>query len=76
MFYTMDKKYHYAMPTIKYFKVIEEGFKDWRGNKKLLLNSCIHSIVNHTENGYKSKNWKDKAYINNSFLKKNFRKAF
>ena len=76
MFYTMDKKYQYATPTIKYFKVIEEGFKNWNGNKKILQSSCTHSIINHTKHGYKSENWKDKTYISKSFLKKSFRLTF
>ena len=72
----MDKKYQYATPTIKYFKVIEEGFKNWNGNKKILQSSCIHSIINHTKHGYKSENWKDKTYISKSFLKKSFSLTF
>ena len=69
MFYTMNKKYKYATPTVKYFKVIEEGFKNWNGSINLLQNSCFHSISNHTENGYKSENWKGKKYISNGFIR-------
>ena len=70
MFYVMKKKYNYAVPTIKYFKVIEEGFRNWNGNMQLLLNSCLHSIKNNSEKGYKSDNWEDKKYINIKYLQK------
>ncbi len=69
MFYKMNKKYEYAAPTIKYFKVIEEGFKHWNGSIKILQNSCFHSIDNDTSKGYKSVNWKDKKYISNDFIR-------
>ena len=68
MFYTMSKKFKYAVPTIKYFKVIEKGFKDFKGDLKLLKNASIHSINNNTKSGYKSENWKDNKFINNNFL--------
>ena len=51
------------------FKVIEEGFKHWNGSIKILQNSCFHSVANHTENGYKSVNWKDKKYVSNDFIR-------
>ena len=70
MFYVMKKKYNYAVPTIKYFKVIEEGFRNWNGNMQLLLNSCLHSIKNNSEKGYKSDNWEDKKYVNIRYLQK------
>ena len=41
MFYTMNKKYKYAIPTEKYFKVIEEGFRNWNGYSPLLYNACF-----------------------------------
>tara|TARA_S200000501_G_C20740540_1_gene707109 strand:+ start:332 stop:832 length:501 start_codon:yes stop_codon:yes gene_type:complete len=69
MFYTMQKKYQYSVPTIKYYKVIEKGFKNWNGSIKLLKDSCIHSINHHTTKGYKSENWKDKEYIKFDYLK-------
>ena len=70
MFYVMRKKYNYAIPTIKYFNVIKEGYRNWNGSIKLLHDSCFHSINNNSEQGYKSDNWKDKKYINKSLLKK------
>ena len=70
MFYVMKKKYNYAIPTKKYFNVIEEGFKNWNASLKLLYDSCIHSIKNNSEKGYKSNNWKDRVYIDEKYLKK------
>ena len=72
MFYTMNKKYKYAIPTEKYFKVIEEGFRNWNGYSPLLYNACFESINKNTDYGYKSENWKDKKYVNKKFLKKRF----
>ena len=71
MFYVMKKKYNYAVPTKKYFKVIEKGFKNWNASLKLLYDSCIHSINNNSEKGYKSENWKDRAYIDKKYLQNN-----
>ena len=73
MFYTMSERYKYAVPTIKYFKVIKEGYYNWHGSMKLLKDSCQHSITNHTELGYKSENWQDKKYISKSYIKKNLK---
>ena len=70
MFYVMRKKYNYAIPTIKYFNVIKEGYRNWNGCIKLLHDSCFHSINYNSEQGYKSDNWKDNKYINKSLLKK------
>ena len=70
MFYTMKKKYHYAVPTIKYFNVIKEGFINWNSSFKLLLDASFHSIKYDTDKGYKSENWQGKNYINKKFLKK------
>lgn len=70
MFYVMKNKYKYAVPTIKYFKVIEEGFKNWNASINLLYESCLQSIKDNSEEGYKSKNWKDKKYINKKYLQK------
>ena len=70
MLYTMNEKYQYAKPTVKYFKVIENGYKDWNSSLKSLYSSCLHSIENNTSYGYKSENWRDKKYINESFLRK------
>ncbi|MBF95801.1 MAG: hypothetical protein CFH34_01144 [Alphaproteobacteria bacterium MarineAlpha9_Bin4] len=69
LIYTMNKKYKYAVPTLKYFSVIEKGFKNWGGSKKLLRDACSHSISNHTNDGYKSVNWKDSKYINIKFIR-------
>ena len=73
MFYTMSERYKYAVPTIKYFKVIKEGYYNWQGSMKLLKDSCKHSITNHTELGYKSENWQDKKYISKSYIIKNLK---
>ena len=69
MLYTMNEKYQYAKPTVKYFKVIENGYKDWNSSLKSLYSSCLHSIENNTGYGYKSENWRDKKYINEIFEK-------
>ena len=37
---------------------------------QLLLNSCLHSIKNNSEKGYKSDNWEDKKYVNIRYLQK------
>ena len=72
MFYTMNNKYKYAAPTQKYFKVIEEGFRNWNGYSDLLYSACFESINKATELGYKSENWKDKKYVNKKFLNNRF----
>ena len=70
MFYVMKKSYNYAVPTVRYFNVIEEGYRHWNGSIKLLLDSSLHSIDNNSDKGYKSDNWHDKKYINRLNLKK------
>ena len=70
MFYTMKVGFNYSVPTRKYFKAIKEGYENWRLDKNILLKSALHSIENNTNNGYKSKNWKDKKFIDISCLDK------
>ena len=72
MFYVMKRKYQYAIPSMRYFEVIKDGFRNWKGSFNLLKNSGIHSIKNHTEKGYKSESWSDKKNINYSYLKEIF----
>ncbi len=69
MFYVMKRKYNYSVPTIKYINVIEEGFRSWNASIKLLYNSCLHSIRENSDEGYKSDNWKDIKSLNEKYLK-------
>ena len=64
MFYTMNNKFGYSVPTSKYFNVIERGYNDWKFNTKNLYLAAIHSVKNNSTGGYKSKNWKDTKYFN------------
>ena len=70
MMYIMKKKYEYSVPTVKYFNAIKKGYQNWGLEKNLLLESALHSIENNTSNGFKSRNWKDKNFIDEKFIKK------
>lgn len=69
MFYNMNKKFNYAIPSQKYFDVIKEGYKDWNFDIKNLKNAGKHSLENNSLNGYKSKNWQDQNFISFKYLK-------
>ena len=70
MFYGMEQKFSYASPTEKYYKVIDIGYKDWNFDRQYIFKAGNHSILCNSKNGYKSKNWKDKKYLNQEFMKK------
>lgn len=63
MYYVMNKRFNYSIPTERYFKVIFRGYKNWSFNLENLYVAGKHSIDNNTFKGYKSKNWKEKKYI-------------
>ena len=64
MMYVMNDKFDYAVPTEKYFSVIKKGYQDWDFNLAYLKAAGSHSLDNNSLNGYKSKNWVAKNYIN------------
>ena len=69
MFYAMNKKFSYAIPGKKYFNVIRKGYNDWKFNINNLKKAGCHSIEFNTDNGFKSKNWKDSNMISKQFIK-------
>ena len=70
MIYLMSKQYKYSVPTIRYFDTINKGYNVWKLNKDFLYKSAFHSIKNNNKNeGYLSKNWQEKTYIDNLYIK-------
>ena len=72
MLYIMNSKFSYSIPTLKYFEVIKEGYENWGFKSDSLFAAGYHSIKNNTLEGYKSKNWKDKSFLNKNYLRSNW----
>ncbi len=68
MYYAMNKSFDYAVPSIKYFNVIKQGFKDWGFSLNNLVEAGLHSLKNNSLNGYKSLTWYNQHLISNEFL--------
>ena len=71
MLYIMNSKFSYSIPTLKYFEVIKEGYENWSFKSDFLFSAGYHSIKNNTLEGYKSKNWNDKSFLNENYLRSN-----
>ena len=57
MTYVMVEKYGIAPPSIKYFNVISEGYKNCDLNSDFLLEAEQYSIKANSGNGYQSTRW-------------------
>ena len=71
MIYIMNNKFNYSIPSQKYFEVIKEGYENWGFKTDFLFFAGDHSIINNTVEGYRSKNWSDKSYLNKKYLRNN-----
>ena len=68
MYYAMNTSFDYAVPTKKYFNVINKGFNDWGFDINNLIQAGFHSIEKNSSKGYKSANWYNQNFITKDFL--------
>ena len=68
--YVMNPKYSLGPPCEKYFKIIVEGFKDWKIDKNFLLDAVNFSINKGSSFTYKPNHFSDSPIINISTVLK------
>ena len=68
--YVMNPKYSLGPPCEEYFKIIAEGFKDWKIDKNFLLDAVNFSINKGSSFTYKPNHFSDSPIINISTVLK------
>ncbi len=62
--YVMNPKYSLGPPCERYFKLIVEGFKSWKLDKKFLFDAVSFSINNRSNFTYKPDHFSESPIIN------------
>ena len=68
--YVMNPKFSLGPPCEEYFKIIAEGFKDWKIDKNFLLDAVNFSINKGSSFTYKPNHFSDSPIINISTVLK------